>query len=165
MRLEDYVDFDRNTPEFIRFVAEFLFETGIRPKELWLVSKSNLSYIDGVFDYKQPKTQIRRVVKLPAYLLEKARFFRKHYGNFASIFRTYKNLSKSVLRFCHPIVYIENAHNKLYYFRYLYVLKQLKSGILPEQIARNLGHSDFATVKDYIKHARFIEQIAIKKGV
>lgn len=158
MKLEDFLDIDRNCPDFIRFVAQFLFETGIRPSELWLVSKSNLSYIDGTFDYKQPKTQIRRVVKLSAPLLAQARWFRKHYGNFAGVFRTYTNLKNEVMKFCHPLVMVEDGHKRLYYFRYLYVLRCLKSGMLPEQIARLLGHSDFATVKDYIKRARFIEK-------
>ena len=164
LNLNNYIDFDRNTPDFIRFIVEFLVDTGMRPSELWLVCKSNLNYIDGVLDYKQPKTQIRRIVKLSADVLRQSRWFRRHMGNFAGVFRSTANLRRSVLQFCHPLVQVEDGHKKLYYFRYLYVLNCLKAGKLPDQIARLLGHSDFTTVYDYIKKAEFIEKELSLKG-
>jgi hypothetical protein len=58
MNLQDYITYKSNTPEYIKYVSLFLFDTGIRPAELFLISKSNLSYIDGKINYTQPKTNI-----------------------------------------------------------------------------------------------------------
>lgn len=156
--LNKYVDFQQNTPDFIRFVCEFLVDTGIRPKELWMISKSNLCYIDGKLDYFQPKTQLRRIVYLSPDVLEKARYFRKHFGNFACNFHSYKRLKNEIFTFATPKVNVPNGHNRLYYFRYLFVLNLLEKGTPQEDISKLLGHSDKTTVKDYISHALYIKK-------
>lgn len=157
MHYNKYLEFARNTPEFIKFTVEFLIETGIRPKELWQISKSNLNYITGDLAYTQPKTKIRRFVKLSPDMLQKARNFRKLYGNFSNVYRNYKNLKRSLMQFVCFSCFVPKGHNCLYYFRYLFVLDKIERNWSEEKIADALGHKDMATVRDYIEHALFIK--------
>ena len=164
MNLQDYITYKSNTPEYIKYVSLFLFDTGIRPAELFLISKSNLSYIDGKINYTQPKTNITRRIKLSRNVLRLARYWRKERGNFAKNFRNYKDLKRQLTHFIIFNYPVKDGHKKLYNFRYLYVLEKIKRNIPEVKISELLGHNDRATVADYIKHALNIEEQKQKRS-
>ncbi len=145
-------------PEFIQFVCDFLEDTGLRPKELWKISKHNLDYISGKIHYEQPKTRIVREIQLSPDMIEKTRIMRRRYGNFAKHFRTYKNLKNTIFYYLQSKVKINLGHNKLYIFRYLYVLNLLRKGFSKEKISKLLGHNELSTVRVYIDKANQIEK-------
>lgn len=152
-------------PEFVQFTIEFLEETGIRPKELWQISKSSLDYLDGKIRYTQPKTEIIREIQLSPEMLNKARRMRKQYGNFAKHYRTYKNLKNTIFYYLMSKINVKWGHNKLYIFRYLYVLNLIRKGFTKETISKLLGHNEMSTVRDYIKHAENInDQLTKMEG-
>lgn len=156
INLWDYCHIDTIADPYIIFVAKFLTETGIRPSDLIRISKHKLSYIEGIIKFNQQKTNIPITIRLSGSMLEQSRFWHRRRGNFVTNFRNIKIMRREIMKVIHPLFFIKNGYNSLYYFRYLFVLGMMKNGVPEHTMSRKLGHTDRATVQDYINKANQI---------
>ena len=160
----DFYHLRNHSNLYYLFVANFLMETGLRPSELFCISKSHLLLRDGIFNFKQPKTGIYRTITISQSTLNSYRYWHNLRGNFSTNFRNYNQLKTEI---CNNIVfhYIPpTGHKKLYYFRYLFVLGLIEEGLIPSEISALIGHNDLSTVNSYIKIAKSIFALAQTQG-
>ena len=161
---EQYFHLRKHRDPYFYFIAWFLFETGIRPNQIFHLPNMHRFYSAGVLEYHQDKTGILRTINVTPGLLSTARFFRRIRGNFATVLRNYVHMKKQVL-YCVAMPYRYCcAHKKLYYFRYLFVLYRLQLGYNLERISHDLGHNELSTVSEYVQNAMNIEEMKRKKG-
>lgn len=163
MRLENYISYNKNVSNYLLFIAELLYETGVRPSEIFMMSKSNFSYIDGVFTFTQGKTKTRRTVKISDSLLRDARYYRKIRGNIQKNFRNVQNLRRNITNNIELLFADVCGNKKLYYFRYLYVLRLMKEGKSDFEMSRKLAHTDKCSIEYYKTTALKIEEERTKR--
>ncbi|MEA2104176.1 MAG: tyrosine-type recombinase/integrase [Candidatus Cloacimonadota bacterium] len=143
---------------------QFLFESGIRPSELFSISGNSSLYFNGSFTYIQGKTKFIRSFQISDSLLQQLRIYRNTRGNFARNFRTYKMLKRDLTRDIFFIFSYLCGKKKLYYFRYLFTLNLLKEHKTPIEIMKALGHIELASTYRYIRTAEKIEHEQQKTG-
>ncbi len=163
MRLINYINYNKNTSNYLVFIAQLLYETGVRPSEIFQMSKSNFSYIDGVFNFTQGKTKTRRSVKISDSLLKEARYYRKSRGNIQKNFKNVQNLRRNITNNIHLLYAYVCGNKKLYYFRYLYVLRLIKEGKTDFEMSQKLAHNDKCSIEFYKKTALNIEKERTKR--
>lgn len=154
----DFVSYYRNEDPYRIYLHEFLWETGIRPSEIFRISNRHLLYRDGKVIYEQPKTGFIREFKISDMLLKKTRYFHQKRGNFSTNLKNY-NFMKRFL--CNRVGFLYKhlcPHQKLYYFRYLFVLTQLTLDKSILEISYSLGHQETSSTMLYIETAEKINQ-------
>lgn len=133
--------------------------TGMRPAELLDLTISNLDASVDELTWITDKTGVQRTEEIPEGLTDSLCDFFNFHTSFRNFYRTYYSLRRSIQYFYNlDIREIENGHNSLYLFRYIFVARLIDEGKTRDQIKERLGHLSYQSTDRYIDRA---EQLRI----
>jgi len=160
MNFSDFFKLRDNCPDYVSDVFHFLFETGIRPSDLFAIEK----------DQFLSNRQIKRIwiskvgkyadFRISSDLAEKLANQAKKGNLPRRIFKDYKGLERAFSYFVQQKPKVKTPYSKLYLFRYCFVAANLLLGVSPQILAAKLVHNFLTSTQTYIQTAeKIIDEI------